>query len=96
MKYAFFFVVILFPIPLVAQELPIANHVDVCGDSSIEMSDEELSQMHACTLEQRDAMGYLMERWEDFSDDVKQKCLDRSREESSVDYVELYACTQAA
>jgi hypothetical protein len=92
MKFAFFFIVILFPISLVAQELPIANHVDVCGDGSIEMSDEELSEMLACTLEQRDAMGYLMDRWAKYPAELKEICLGQASNDKVDNYVKLKAC----
>lgn len=94
MKYALFFAALFSPFPLLAQELPIESHIDVCGDGSVEMNDEELSETLACTLEQRDSMGYLMERWQVYPKEIKQECLHRSRKENSVDYVELYACTQ--
>lgn len=75
-----------------AQELPIANHVDACGDGAKEMSDNELSEMLACVLRQRDSMGYLMDRWEDYPPELREACLAQSRRVNTVDYVELEAC----
>ncbi len=92
MKYAFFFAAFCSPLSLFAQELPIKSHVGVCGAESVDMSDEDLSEMQACTLEQRDAMGYLMDRWSGYATELKQICVARSRAGATVDYVELEAC----
>ena len=93
MKYAFFFAAFCFPLTLFAQELPIKSHVGVCGDGTVEMSDQELSEMLACTLEQRDAMGYLMDRWHRLTSEVKELCLHQSRHSEVMDYVNLQICT---
>lgn len=77
---------------LYAQEFPIANHIDSCGDGSSGMSDAELSEMHACVLRQRDAMGRLMGRWGSYSTELREACLAQSRAVNTVDYVELEAC----
>ena len=92
MKYAFFFAAFCSPLTLFAQELPIKSHVGVCGDGSVEMSDQERSEMQACTLEQRDAMGYLMDRWSGYTTELRQSCLARLRTRATVNYVELEAC----
>ncbi len=80
------------PLTLHAQKFPIESHVDACGDGTTAMSDTELSEVLACTLSQRDAMGYLMDRWEGYSPELREACLARSREDSTADYVELVAC----
>lgn len=94
MKYAFFFAAFCSPLTLFAQELPIKSHVGVCGDGSVEMSDQERSEMQACTLEQRDAMGYLMDRWSNYTAELRQSCVASSRGGAAVDYVELEACVK--
>ncbi|WP_339935142.1 hypothetical protein [Vreelandella glaciei] len=83
---------VIAPLMLNAQEFPIESHVDACGDGSQEMSDKELSEMHACTLRQRDAMGYLMDRWEGYSPELREACLARSQEGNKADYVALHEC----
>jgi len=81
---------------LSAQELPIESHVIVCGDGSVAMNDEELSEMLACTLEQRDAMGYLMDRWQSYPAELREACVARLQAEEAVDYVQLAACIENA
>jgi hypothetical protein len=92
MKYAFFFAAFCSPLTLFAQELPIKSHVGVCGAESVDMSDEDLSEMQVCTLEQRDAMGYLMDRWSSYTAELRQACVARTSSGAAVDYAELEAC----
>jgi hypothetical protein len=78
--------------PLLAQQLPIESHAPVCGNGSVEMSDEALSEMLDCVLEQRDAMGYLMDRWSSYTAELRQACVARTSSGAAVDYAELEAC----
>jgi hypothetical protein len=80
--------------PSLAQELPIESHAPVCGNGSVEMSDEALSEMLDCVLGQRDAMGYLMDRWSSYTAELRQSCVASSRGGAAVDYVELEACVK--
>ncbi|WP_164517085.1 hypothetical protein [Vreelandella venusta] len=48
--------------------------------------------MLACVLRQRDSMGYLMDRWNDYPTESREVCLAQSRSVNTVDYVELEAC----
>ncbi|MDP4557962.1 hypothetical protein Q9247_09730 [Halomonas meridiana] len=94
MKFVLLFVIVFFSIPVFSQEFPVASHVDVCGDGTVEMSDEALSEMLDCVLEQRDAMGYLMDRWSNYTDEVRRECIARSSSGETVDYIGLEACVK--
>lgn len=94
MKPATILTALFLSTPLLAQELPIESHAPLCGNSSVEMSDEALSEMLSCVLKQRDSMGYLMDRWSNYTAELRQACVARSRTGATVDYVELEACVK--
>ena len=94
MKPATILTALFLSTPLLAQELPIESHAPVCGNGSVEMSDEALSEMLDCVLEQRDAMGYLMDRWSNYTAELRQACVARSRSGATVDYAELEDCVK--